>query len=201
MCEILACEKNFTRAHELLDLLYELNLWRGNRRLTGSIIEGLGHLSLMTGLNSPRLAGKVAETLWKVCWHFVGPDKVSMSKADLVLVLECVDSLGTLAEFNCMMGRGRDAAVAIAEQLTNYFYVGLWYRKKRIVNAVVKACESGVHECFDKDRVDFAPGLRSLRSSLRRMHRALAKERPGWREQRRRLEQLLAGVPHSTRFS
>jgi len=192
VCEILACDKNVARGSELLDLLYELNLWRGNRRLTSSIVEGLGHLALMTGLNSPRLSGKVAETLWKVCWHFVGPDKVSMSKADLALVLECVGDLGTLAEFNSMIGHGRNAATVIAEQLENYFSVGLWYGKRRIVNAVMKACDSGIQECYAQDKVDFAPGLKSLKRSVRKMHRALVQEQPGWQEQHRRLEQLMA---------
>jgi hypothetical protein len=125
VCEILACEKNVNRANELLDLLYELNLWRGSRQLTSSIVEGLDHLAIMTGVSSSRLSGKVAETLWKVCWHFIGPHEVSMDRADLAIVLKCVDALGTLAEFNCMVGHGRKAATIIAEQLENYFNVGL----------------------------------------------------------------------------
>jgi hypothetical protein len=191
VCDILACKKNITRASELLDLLYELNLWRGSRQLTKSIIEGLHHLAIMTGLGSPRLSGRVAETLWQVCWHFVGPDKVSMNRADLALVLECVDALGTLAEFNCMMGHGRKAAGVIAEQLENYFNVGVWYAQLRIVGAVTKACAGALHECYAQDRVDFAPGLKSLRRSINKMRRVLIKERPGWRSQRRRLEELL----------
>jgi hypothetical protein len=125
VCEILACEKDSIRASQLLDVLFELNLWRGSRQVTGSIVQGLHHLAVMTGLGSPRLSGRVAETLWKVCWHFVGPDRVSMGKNGLALVLECIDALGTLAEFNCMMGHGRNAAAIIAEQLENFFGVGL----------------------------------------------------------------------------
>lgn len=191
VCEILACEKNVARANELLDLLYELNLWRGSQPLTKSIVEGLHHLAVMTGLGSARLSGKVAETLWKVCWHFVGPDRVSMNRTDLALVLDCVDALGTLAEFNCMMGHGRKAAIIIAEQLENYFKVGVWYEQRRIVGAVTKACEKAVLECYAQNRIDFMPGLKSLRQSIRNMRRVLIKELPGWRRQIRGLEQLL----------
>jgi len=191
VCEILACEKNVGRASQLLDLLYELNLWRGSRQVTGSIVEGLRHLAVMTGLGSRRLSGRVAETLWKVCWHFVGPDRVSMDKNDLALVLECIDALGTLVEFNNMVGHGREAATTIAEQLENFFGVGLWYSKRKIVNAVTKAFEASRRECYTENRIDFRPGLMSLRRSVRKMRRELIKEQPGWRYQIRRLERFL----------
>jgi hypothetical protein len=154
-------------------------------------VEGLHHLAIMTGLGSPRLAGQVAETLWKVCWHFVGPDKVSMNRADLGLVLECVDALGALAEFNCMVGHGRKAARIIAAQLENYSEVGLWYRQRRIVSAVADACAEALRECYTEGKVDFKPGLTTLRRSVRRMRRGLARQQPGWHVQSRRLGQLL----------
>jgi hypothetical protein len=191
VCEILACEKNVLRANELLSLMYELNLWRGSRQVTSSIVDGLHHLAVMTGLGVPRLSGKVAETLWKVCWHFIGPDRVPMSKADLEVVLECVDALGTLAEFNCMMGHGKKAAIIISEQLENYFRVGLWYGKRQIVNAVTKASEEAMGECYTQNKVDFRPGLNSLKQSVQRMGRALTKAQPRWRRQSRRLSHLL----------
>jgi len=190
VCEILACEKDAVRAAQLLDVLYELNLWRGSRQITGSIVEGLGHLAIMTGLGS-RLSGKVAETLWQVCWHFVGPDRVSMDKDGLALVLKCIDALGDLAKFNCMGGHGRKAATVIAERLENFFGVGLWYAKRKIVNAVAKNCEEAARECYAQGRVDFRPGLTSLRRSVRKMRRELIKERPTWRHQIRRLERFL----------
>jgi len=191
VCEILTCERDVTRARRLLDLLYELNLWRGSHQLTTSIVEGLRHLALMTGLGSPRLSGSVAEALWKVCWHFAGPERVSMNKKDLTLVLECVDALGTLAEFNCMIGHGRSAATTIAEQLENFFGVGLWYGKRSIVGAVMKAFEGARRECYTQHKVDFWPGITSLRRSARKMRRELIKEQPSWRPQLHRLDRIL----------
>jgi hypothetical protein len=194
VCEILACEKDAVRAAQLLDVLYELNLWRGSRRITGSVVGGLHHLAMMTGLGSPRLSGKVAETLWKVCWHFVGPDRVSMGKNGLALVLECVDALGTLAEFNCMIGHGQTAATIVAEQLENFFRVGLWYGERRIVDAVTRACEEARRACYAQSRVDFRPRLTTLRRSARRTRRELIRERPSWRYQVRRLGRFLEAV-------
>jgi len=106
-------------------------------------------------------------------------------------VLECVDALGTLAEFNCMVGHGRDAAVTVAEHLENFLDVGLWYRKRRIVRAVTKACEEGLRECYEQNKIEFRPGLTSLKRSVRKMRRKLIKEQPSWRHELRRLDHML----------
>jgi hypothetical protein len=114
-----------------------------------------------------------------------------MTRNDLLLVLKCVDALGTLAEFNCMIGHGREAATTIAEQLENFFGLGLWYGRRVIVNAVMKACEDAGQECYTANRIEFRPGLTSLRYSVRKMRRQLAKAQPGWRHQIRRLNRFL----------
>jgi len=191
VCEILACERDIGRASQLLNLLYELNLWRGNRQVTSSIVEGLGHIAVMAGLGIPRLSGKVAETIWKVCWHFVGPDKVKMGKGGLRLVLECVDALRSLAEFNCMIGHGRAASTTITKQLENFYRVGLWYESRKILNAVARAFEVARLGCYTGHRIDFKPGLTSLERSARKMRRELIREQPAWRNQIRRLERFL----------
>ena len=192
VCEILASEKNVSRANELLDVLYELNLWRGNRKLTGKIVEGLGHLALMTGLGAPRLAPLVAEKLWQLCWHFVGPDDVPMNKQDAGLVLDCVDCLRTLAEFNSMVGHGRKATTTVAEQLENFFEVGLWYSRKRIVNAVLRAYKEALKECYeDSGNIEFRFGRQTLRRSLKRSKQTLLEQQPNWRYQERRMDEML----------
>jgi hypothetical protein len=90
-----------------------------------------------------------------------------------------------------MMGHGRKAATIIAEQLENYFNVGVWYEQRRIVDAVTKACDEALLECYTQNCVDFMPGFKSLRQSMLKMRRVLIKDRPRWRHQSRRLEQLL----------
>ena len=152
VCEILASEKNVPRARELLDVLFQLNLWRGNRKLTSKIVEGLGHLALMTGLGTPRIAPLVAEKLWELCWHFVGPDDVPMNDQDTGLILECINHLETLAEFNSMIAHGRKAATTISAQLENFFEIGLWYSRKRITNAVLRAYRKSLAECYGNNR-------------------------------------------------
>lgn len=63
ICHILACKKNSPRIEELLNILFELHLWRGGPEIDSKIVEGLHHLALMSGLSYPRIASLVAEKL------------------------------------------------------------------------------------------------------------------------------------------
>lgn len=114
VCEILACGPNDPRIETLLDVLTHLHVWRGGREIDSKIIEGLGHLALMGGVSDPRLAALLPQTIWAMCWHFMGPEHLPMSKEGLAQVLGCIDVLATLADCNCGCGHGRKAIREIA---------------------------------------------------------------------------------------
>lgn len=183
ICEILACEKNPNRAKELLELLYELHVWRGDREIDARIISGLHHLAVMTGLGSPTLATMVSEKLWQMCWQFVGPGDVPMTKRDLATVLECIDALETLATFNCEFGHGRKATESFIEQAQNFFEVGLWYSNRRIPNAVIRLYDKALKACYQDGRLSFRLGRTRLRRATRKLMAMLREEKPAWRYQ------------------
>ena len=193
VCEILACRPNNPRIEELVDLLYQLHLWRGSREIDKKILDGLWHLAIQSGISSPRVASLVAEKLWQMCWHFVGPEYVPIGKHRLAHVLESVDALETLAMFNCGFGHGRKAVDTIVESAENFFEIGLWYSEKRIVNAAIRVYKEALEACHsNKDRkIEFTYGRRVLRRSVRTLQKLLEEEQAGWSYQRRRLQQLL----------
>jgi hypothetical protein len=192
VCEILACPPDNPRVEELLNVLYELHLWRGGQEIDRKIVEGLHHLALMSGLDSPRLATIVAEKLWQLCWHFVGPHEVHMDKRDEEQVLNCIDALATLAEFNCEFGHGRKAICSITEYGENFFEIGLWYSRRRVVNAIIQAYKKAIQGCSEDGNIEFPYGRRVLRKSARALLRLLTEERISWSYQRRKLQEILA---------
>lgn len=192
VCETLAVCKNNARTKELLGILYELHLWRGNRQINKKIVEGLHHLALMSGLGEPRLAVMVAEKLWEMCWHFVGPKDVPMDKHDLAMLIDCLDALETLIAFNCEFGHGRKAAQAIPEQMENFFEVGLWYSNRRISNAVIRMYRKALLACYTDGKLEFGFGQAQLRRSLRRVRTILTEEKRDRGSELRRIDQLLA---------
>ena len=192
MCEILALRRGNPRAKELLNTLYELHLWRGSHRIDRAIIEGLAHLALMTGLSYPQLAGPVAEKLWEMCFHLVGPDRVPMDHRDEQQVLACVDALGTLAKFNCEFGHGQRAMRDIVKTATNLFEISLWYSRRRIANAVLRVYAGALTACASEGKVEFRAGHAALRRALRAIDTLTKEQKPAWHSQRRRIRALLA---------
>jgi hypothetical protein len=49
LCQILAAADE-PRRRELLEVLYQLHMWRGTTQLDRQIIEGFGHLAVISGL-------------------------------------------------------------------------------------------------------------------------------------------------------
>lgn len=99
VCDVLARRRDSARIKELLNLLWEIHLWRGGREVDDKIVEGLSHLALMSGLSSPTLASMVAEKLWEMCFHFAGPKDVPMDDEGERFVLRSIDALSTLTSF------------------------------------------------------------------------------------------------------
>jgi hypothetical protein len=65
-------------------------------------------------------------------------------------VLECIKALATLAEFNGEFGHGRKAMEAITENAENFFEIGLWYSRREITNAVLKAYQDALQACYNE---------------------------------------------------
>jgi hypothetical protein len=191
VCEILSLRSDSRRVRELLGVLNELHLWRGSPELDRVIVGGLSHLALMSGLSSPRVAALVAEKLWELCWHFVGPHEVPMQSSDEQQVATCIDALETLATFNSQFGHGRKAVGAIAKSAENFFDVGIWYTRPRLTNAVLRLFEKSVAACAPDSRVEFRHGYLTLRRSLRKLRAQLTGESPRWRSQRGRIDRIL----------
>ena len=192
ICDILVRRPDDRRARELLDLLYELYLYRGDEEMAQRIIQGMEHLAVMLGISSPVLAQYLPEKAWALCWHFVGPDEVPMDKRDAARVVRCAGILETLAVFNCNSGHGRKAMLSLVENAEHIFEIALWYAKRQIANAVIRVYREGLENCRANGESEFAYGRRILRRSLRKLQRLLTENQPAWSRQSRRLMELLA---------
>jgi len=196
ICEVLARRSDHQRALQLLDLLFELHLWRGGRDLDNRIIDGLSHLALMTGLSYPRLSPRIAELLWEMSFHFVGPEDVEMDRSDEGYVVKCVDALETLGRFNCAFGHGHKAADAVTETAEQFMDVAVWYRRPKIARAVVRCYREALKACYDDDdwKIAFAYGRARMIASIQRAVKALTAA-GGFIEEERRLSILLKWKP------
>jgi len=182
VCEILASGSNKSKVEELFNILYELHLWRGNREIDSKILEGFEHLAIMSGLASPRIADLLADKIWEMCWHFVGPEDVPMNKTDEKYIIRCIGVLETLADFNSEFARGRKVAESISKSNENLFEVGIWYSKKQIGKAALKVYEEGLKGSFENGKMKFPSGYKILRKSLLKLQGFIDENKNKWKE-------------------
>ena len=181
ICDILACaESNVKRAKESLNLIWELHLWRGNEALDKRIIQGLEHLALMVGLSYPKLADHVAETIWLMCCHFIGPKDVPLGRGGKVRMLKCIDALKTLLTFSCGHSRKKYAINKISKQALEFFEMGIWYRQEDISRSVVRAFRDALKECYEGKKLEYRAGRNTLLKHLKSADNILNKHRPKW---------------------
>jgi len=158
--------------------------------INSKIIEGLHHLSLMSGLEPKGLASLLPEKLWEMCFHFVGPHEVQMTARGKVEVLMCIDALETLAEFNCEFGHSIKAVDAVAEHAENFMDIGIWYKDKKIVGNVITLYKKAISAC-EADHDNFLSGRKVLEQSLKKLSKRLASESPIWKGHRARISGMI----------
>ena len=166
ICQILSVSDD-ARKKELLEVIYNLRLWRGTAQIDRQIVEGLGHLAVMSGLSLPGLAKQVAVYVWKMCWHFVGPHQVKMDRTDISLVVRYADVIESLASYNCLMQQHIGVLKSTLGTAEKLFDVALWYKNQQIAMAVLKIYKDALRACQSGEPQEFPLGARTLRRSAK----------------------------------
>jgi hypothetical protein len=179
VCEVLAT-KNIKRIRELLDVLFELHLYRGSSELDSTIVEGLHHLALMAGLNSAKLSTFVAEKLWEMCFHFVGPDRVPMRNKDRKYVTSCVRALRTLGDFSSGYIRKKEATDAFCTNIWNFLEIAVWYNWQQLAHQVVASLSDARKSCWHAGKLEYPIGDHAISFLAHRMLKYLRSEKPSW---------------------
>lgn len=137
--DILSSADDLGRARRLLQMLYEIHLWRGEAAIEKNIVVGLQHLATMTGLSSPAAATLVIETTWQLCWHLVGPDRVPLSRIDETTMLGCIDATERAGIYNIWGAGDHKVTKAVSAHLLKFFSIALAYRSPRTAERVIRA--------------------------------------------------------------
>jgi hypothetical protein len=179
ICQILATPDH-ARRKELLEVIYNLHLWRGTRQIDKQIIEGFGHLAVMSGLDMPRLAKELASKVWELCWHLAGPHQVKMDRTDSTLVVRCADVVESLVSFNCLMQKHLGVLKATLDTAENLFDVAVSYKNEGIAIAVLKIYTGGLKACATEGTQEFPQGCNLLRRSAKLLRRRLKSSGLKW---------------------
>jgi len=187
VCQILSTTDH-VRRKELLEVLYNIHLWRSTPKLDQQIIEGFSHLAIISGLSIPSLAKELAMKTWELCWHFVCPDYAKMDKSGERFAIQCVHVVESIAFFNCKNKQNLDALNASLASAEEFFNIAISYKRKAIAGAVLKIHSEAIRTFgFEKD---FPTGAAALRRSVRKLSKLLASSRLKWPEIDSKLKSL-----------
>jgi hypothetical protein len=196
VCQILSTPDH-ARRKELLEVLYNIHLWRSTPKIDKQIVEGFSHLAIMSGLSIPTLAKELAKKTWKLCWEFVGPGHAKMDTSDERFVIQCVDVVESIAHFNCIIEQNLAALKAALASAETFFDIAIWYKRKAIAKAVLKVHSEAIRACAFEN--DFPTGVAALRRSLWKLSKRLAGSRLKWPEIDSKLRSL--GRGHQARLN
>lgn len=166
ICQILAAP-DAARRKELLEVIYNLHLWRGTPQIDRQIVEGMGHLAVMSGLSMPGLAKQLAAKVWEMCWHFVGPHQVKMDRRGASQVVRYADVVESLVSFNCLMQQHLGVLKTTLGTAENLFDVALWYKNAKIAVAVLNIYKEALRACQSGEPQEFPLGAMTLRRSAK----------------------------------
>jgi hypothetical protein len=194
IAEVLAYDGDLVTQRRLLKQLYELHLWRGGAAIQATIIAGIRHLGVMSGLDDSRLACLVAETSWQLCWHLVGPDMVPWQKESARLVNGAIAAIGNVGQFNAFDTLVPRVGKAVAHAMLNCIRVGVGYRKRDVVDhalhemrEIIAAAQQQQPGKARKRRAFLA----EIRRLLQQVERIVTEAGPSWNRQRAVVRQLL----------
>src|SRR5260370_17478654 len=195
ICQVLATP-NDARRKELLEVIYNLHLWRGTPQIDRQIVEAFTHLAFINRLDMPRLAKQLAMYVWQMCWHFIGPHQVKMDQIDTSLVVRCADVIESLASYNCLMQQHLGALKTALGTAENLFDVALWYKSEKIAIAVLNIYKEALSACQSGGPKEFPLGGSTLRRSAKVLARKLEDSGTKWPKANRMLR---AFVTRATR--
>jgi hypothetical protein len=198
ICQILAAPDD-ARRKELLEVIYNLHLWRGTSQIDRQIIEGFGHLAVMSGLSMPGLARELALKVWEMCWHFIGPHQTRMDRTGSNLVARCADVIESLASYNCLMQQHVGVLRTTMGTAENLFDVALWYKNEKIAMAVLNIYSEALRACQSGEPKEFPLGSSTLRRSAKVLAQKLKNTGLKWPKIDRMLRVFATDLPTHSR--
>jgi hypothetical protein len=194
IAEVAAYKGDQVRQRRLLRQLYELELRWGGTAIQATIIAGLQHLSVISGVDDSRLACLVAETAWQLCWHLVGPDMLSWSKESARLVNGAIVAIGNVGKYNALSTLEPRVGKAVADAMLNCIRVGVGYRKRDVVDHALHEMREIVATAQEQQPGEAGKRrafLAEIRRLLRQVEMIVTEAGPSWNRHRAVVRQLL----------
>jgi len=144
-CEILAMDDGDPRIGEKLRTLHQLNTIVG---CTDEILDSFFHLAIQSSMSQKQTAVMLANHIYQLFFHFVGPDTISLGSGDESHLKQGVELLGTIGHFNGEFSKDMEVIEAVCDNLYNMCEIAVWYNLEEIGALVISKLQKTRESCL-----------------------------------------------------
>ena len=144
-CEILAMNDGDPRIGEKLETLSNLNIIVG---CTDEILNTFFHLAVMSSMSQKQTAAMLANHIYELFPHLVGPDQVPLGPDDERRLEQGVKLLGTIGQFNGEFSKDIEVVRAACDNLYNMCEIVISYELEKIGTLIASELQKIKESCL-----------------------------------------------------
>lgn len=179
-CEILAMEDGDPRIGEKLGTLHQLSIIAGCR---GEILDALFHLAIQSSMSQKQTAAMLAELIYELFYHFVGPDTIALGRDEMKHLEEGIELLGTIGHFNGEFSKDIEVIRAVCDNLYNMFEIATWYNLENIGTLVISKLQKTRESCliaYEETEKPLIKGAQYVDKTIKRIQKLIQKQSIDW---------------------
>lgn len=180
VCEILAMDDGDPRIGEKLGTLHQLSIIVG---CTDEILDSLFHLAVQSSMSQKQTAAMLANLIYELFFHFVGPDMVSLGSDDESRLQRGVELLGTIGHFNGEFSKDMEVIQAVCDNLYKMCEIAVWYDLEKIGALVISKLQKTKESCliaYENIEKPLAVGAEYAEQTTKRIRELTRKRSIDW---------------------
>ncbi len=179
-CEILAMDDGDPRIGEKLGTLSHLNIIVG---CTDEILDTFFHLAILSSMSQKQTAAMLANCIYELFPHLVGPDMVPLGPDDESRLERSVGLLGTIGQFNGEFSKDVEVIQAVCDNLYNVCEIAVWYNLEKIGALIISKLEKTKDSCliaYEDKEEPLTTGAQYADQTIKRIHELIRERSINW---------------------
>lgn len=131
--EILSMEDGDPRIAEKLQTFWELSTMTG---CIDEILDSLFYLTVSCSISMKQTSIILSDIIYKLFFHFVGPDEVSLDAYDKKRLIQAIEHLGTIGHFNAEFSKDLQVIQTVANNLYNFYEIASLYDLSDVISLI-----------------------------------------------------------------
>ena len=131
--EIVSMKDGDPRIKEKLNTFWELSTMTG---CIDEILDALFYLAIRCSMSMKQTSVILADTIYRLFFHFVGPDTINLNPDDEKRFRQAIQYLGTIGRFNGEFSRELEVIQSVSNNLYYFYEIASLYNLKEVISSI-----------------------------------------------------------------